>query len=161
LKIEEQGVFEEYREATEDQPFSRQHTAERKADTEEKRKASREHAVERKDKANQNAHHAATKMAKAKAKAKRTVASEATAEGIAAAADRAAGEQDETVAAESECRELERRPNADAARNARKSQLQSTGCFNCGRLVHFKRQRIAKAVTDVNIPADKAAEFVN
>lgn len=99
--------------------------------------------------------------AKAKAKAKRTVASEAMAEGIAAAVGRAASEQDETVAAESECSEPERRPNADAARNARKSQLQSTGCFNCGRLVHSKRQRMAKAVTDINIPADKAAEFMN
>jgi hypothetical protein len=70
----------------------------------------------------------ATAKAKAKAKAKRTIACEATAEGIA-----------ETVAAESECSELERRPNAHAARSARKSQLQSTGCFNCGRLVHSKQ----------------------
>jgi len=67
-------------------------------------------------------------QAAAKAKAKRTIACEATAEGIA-----------ETVAAKSECSELERRPNAHAARNARKSQLQSTGCFNCGRLVHSKQ----------------------
>lgn len=44
---------------------------------------------------------------KAKAKAKRTVAFEATTEGIAAAAGRAVSEQDETVATESECSELE------------------------------------------------------
>jgi hypothetical protein len=67
----------------------------------------------------------------------------------------------EMVEAESECSELERRPNANAARNTRNPQIHPLDASIMANLSTPSDNGMAEAATNISFPAGKPAESMN
>ena len=97
-------------------------------------------------------------MARNKDRAKRTAKSEATAEGISAAADRAARDEDGMGAAENERKENSR--NAKPAMKSHKRPPQALQCFKSGdRVGQFKRENRRSTFLDLYRREKEVSEF--